>query len=301
MTYNNKKIGIIGGDGRQKELAKALSKLGFEVGVWGLGEIAENDGAVKCPTPADAVKNSAAVILPLPVSRDGENIFTPLEDGGALSVKELIKFLPRGITLIGGKFCAEVKAEFDKAKIKYVDYFELEEFQIKNALPTAEGAIAIAINAIPKTLFGANTAVTGYGRISRVLSQMLKTLGANVTVAARKSSALAWSELYGYSTLKIESYDGESSLSALADGYDIIFNTVPFVIFDRKVLSGFSKKTVIIDLASLPGGVDEEAADEYGIKLIRALSLPGKTAPETAGKIVSECVIDILEREAIIG
>ena len=53
----------------------------------------------------------------------------------------------------------------------------------------------------------------------------------------------------------------------------------------------------MIDLASLPGGVDFSAAQELGLKAVQALSLPGKTAPESAAEIIKQTVYTILEEE----
>lgn len=47
-------------------------------------------------------------------------------------------------------------------------------------------------------------------------------------------------------------------------------------------------------VAPKPCGADFEAASKCGIKVIWALSLPAKTAPVTAGKIVAETVENIL-------
>ena len=40
--------------------------------------------------------------------------------------------------------------------------------------------------------------------------------------------------------------------------------------------------------------MDFEAAKEAGVKVIWALSLPGKTAPITAGKIIKDTILNIL-------
>ena len=80
--------------------------------------------------------------------------------------------------------------------------------------------------------------------------------------------------------------------------YDLIFNTVPATVFTRDVLC--NTKAVITDLASVPGGVDSDAACELGVKVIRALSLPGKVAPRSAGEIITGSVRDILTEEGII-
>ena len=49
-----------------------------------------------------------------------------------------------------------------------------------------------------------------------------------------------------------------------------------------------------MDLASKPGGVDMEAASRLGVRVIWALSLPGKVAPVTAGKIIRDTIYHIL-------
>jgi dipicolinate synthase subunit A len=54
---------------------------------------------------------------------------------------------------------------------------------------------------------------------------------------------------------------------------------------------------LLVDLASPPGGFDIVAAKKYGIDIIRALSLPAKTAPKTAGSIIAESILNIIEEE----
>ena len=76
---------------------------------------------------------------------------------------------------------------------------------------------------------------------------------------------------------------------------DIVFNTVPVLLIGEKELSEARKNTLFIDLSSKPGGIDFELAKKAGLKVLWLLSLPGKTAPETAGKIIADTVINILE------
>ena len=77
-------------------------------------------------------------------------------------------------------------------------------------------------------------------------------------------------------------------------GYNIIYNTVPSVIFGRDFLSKVDRDTLLIELASVPGGFDICAARELGANISWALSLPGKYAPESAGAIIAENVLKIL-------
>jgi dipicolinate synthase subunit A len=57
---------------------------------------------------------------------------------------------------------------------------------------------------------------------------------------------------------------------------------------------------LLIDLSSVPGGIDFAYAKDKGMRAIWALSLPGKYAPETAGSIICDTLMEYFEREGII-
>ena len=121
-----------------------------------------------------------------------------------------------------------------------------------------------------------------------MLASKLKALGSNVTVSARRFEDLAYINALGY---KAENTEELKKLS----GYDLVFNTAPALIFDEALLRRTDKNTLLIDLASLPGGVDFESAHALGLDAFRALSLPGKCAPKAAGEIIKTTVISIIE------
>ena len=168
------------------------------------------------------------------------------------------------------------------------DYFTREELAVANAVPTSEGAIQIAMEELPITLHRARVLVIGYGRLGKVLAGQLKGLGALVSVAARSWTDLAWAQTCGYGV------ERSDQLSGWLCGYDLVINTVPAPVLGWAELSDISGGCLIIDLASKPGGVDFAAAAELGVKVIWALSLPGKTAPVTAGLAIKNTVYNIL-------
>ena len=190
--------------------------------------------------------------------------------------------------MVGGAITEEIRDEVEKRGLKIDDYLKREEMAIYNAVPTAEGAVQLAMEELPVTINGANCLITGYGRIGRMLSRLLVALGANVTVAARKFSDLAWADSHGCRSVEL------AKLSQAGD-FDVIFNTVPFPIFNHDVLSKLDKNTLLIDLASRPGGVEFNAAAELQIKTIWALSLPGRVAPKTAGQIIKNTILNMLK------
>lgn len=294
--YENIKIGIIGGDMRQAVLARRLSDIGFEVAVFGVSKSAKLGRAVRCIDYRSALLKSRVVILPLPVTHDG--VYLNVSDGEKhlLHISQFVeKVMPESI-IIGGGIPKDLSESLCRAKIKVIDVLKMEKMQIKNALPTAEGAVEIALHELPITLFGSKALVLGYGRIGKVLSSLLKNMGVEVYVSARSDTDIAYIEVNGYNSVK---YDTDSFFSMLLET-DVVFNTVPSLILDRETLKKLNQDAVIIDLASGVGGVDFVAAKEYQIKAVHALALPGKVAPITAGNILYECVLESLFKEGVI-
>ncbi len=297
------KIAVLGGDLRQYTAAVTLCQKGWAVNLWGFNEKEEKEnGLYFCDSYEEALDGAVGVVLPLPASTDGVFINCPFN---ASQVKprlsDIYPYIGDNCAIIGGKIPTEFVKTAESKGFDVKDYFESEEFQIQNAYITAEAALSIAMNSLDKNICGAKIAVTGYGRISKHLIRLLRSLGADVTVAARKNSDLAWGYCSGCSVLKIgDSAELKSNIYKLAHGFDIIYNTVPHWLFDRSFLEKADKNTFIIDLASVPGGVDIRAAKELGSNILWAASLPGKYAPVSAGTLIASCVDDIL-REEVVG
>lgn len=286
----NEKINflIAGGDLRQVYTAKALSQE-YNVYALGLSKNHINTDKINLIENIDDVPYEVDhIILPLPVSQDGEYINAPF-NSRKIAASELIPHIKNGGIVFGGKFDDASRKIFINSGIETIDYFDREELNVLNAVPTAEGAVQIAMEETASTIYGQNILITGFGRISKVLIKILNGMGANVTVTARKYSDLAWAEIYGCKSVHT------SSLHECIDKFDIIFNTVPAVLFDEYMLNKLRKDTLMIDLASKPGGVDFDIAGKLGLKVIWALSLPGKVAPVSSGEIIAGTVLNILK------
>ena len=52
---------------------------------------------------------------------------------------------------------------------------------------------------------------------------------------------------------------------------------------------------MLIDIASNPGGIDRNIAKKKDLKLIWALSLPGKVAPVTSAEFIKETIYHVLK------
>ena len=285
------KIALVGGDARQATAAERLSKEGHSISFFA-GASSNEAGVQRVHSLAEALNGASAVVLPLPSTTDGVNLNAPFYDGESIALFEILNLMPREALLVGGRIPDSIALEAEKLKIRVVDYFKSEAFQIKNAYTTAEAAISIAMGNLKKNIRGSRFAVTGYGRIARALTDLLVAFGATVSVFARKESDLAWASLAGANSIRLDA----DSVKKMKQGYDIIFNTVPAYLFYEDFLLEMDKGTLIVDLASSPGGVDVLAAKRIGANVLWANSLPGKYAPVSAGALIADCIADIIER-----
>ena len=288
------KTAFLGGDMRA---AIAASRLESDIGnvyAWGVPMGDGETGVTYCDSISDALTDATAIVLPLPSSTDGYLLnMGSCADGKKIPLTAIADSVEKGSMIIGGRLSDEFISYAKGLGIKTFDYFRQESFQIKNAYTTAEAAVNVAMNNLSKNIRGSRFVITGYGRISKLLSKLLIGLGAEVTVAARKDSDLAWAELGGCKTHSLI----HDPITKLCKGFDVIFNTVPDILFNSDFLADLDKRTVMIELASAPGGIDVSAAKRLHTKVLWSASLPGKYAPESAGELIADCVKDIIRSE----
>jgi len=290
------KLCVLGGDRRQIAMTQRLSADGYRVSMWGLGSCHDEvEKARICNDWEEAIADADVVILPLPVSLDGVFLNCPLESPNVFLRLSALTERIGGRVLLGGKIGEPMYSSAMERGIRVIDYFQSELLQLKNAVPTAEGAISIAMKELPITIDGLSSAVIGYGRIGSLLAQKLRALGADVTVYARRKEARTMAELAHHKTRTLSDADEYASLKALPLGCRAIFNTVPTRVMTKEILESVPKNCILIDLASAPGGIDLAAAQELGLRTVWGTALPGKCTPESAGWILAQTVEDFLE------
>lgn len=280
-------VSVIGGDLRQLTLAAMMERDGYRVKIFGFDRQIDTSTLEKAKDIKDAA-SAEIIILPLPASHDGLYLNAPFAES-EIKISELLDIISSESKIFAGKVSNSIKEAAKKYTLEIQDYFTREELSVANAIPTAEGAIEIALSETPFTLHKSRCLVIGYGRIGKILADRLKAFGADVTVSARKYSDFTWIEANGH---KI-AHSGK--LDNIISDFQIIFNTVPSIILNDELLKKISSDALVIDLASKPGGVDFSLAKELGLKVIWALSLPGKSAPITSGEIIKNTIINILK------
>ncbi|MBR3614969.1 MAG: dipicolinate synthase subunit DpsA [Clostridia bacterium] len=283
-----KSITVVGGDLRIVKLIEMLDCDGYKVYTYGLEnseEVLNLERVEMCPTLEEAVSASKIVVGPIPLSSDRKRLSTPF-GRNSVELGDFVNAL-KGKYLIAGNI--GIKEELDANGVQYTDLLKREEFSVLNTIATAEGTIQITMEETQRTVHGSNVLVMGFGRIGKVLAKMLDGIGAKVYCEARKNEDISWIKAYGYNPIHL------NDLNENLNKFDIIINTIPFQILDEERLNLVKKESIIIDLASNPGGVDRKAAREKGIKVIWALSLPAKVAPLTSAEFIKETLYHVLK------
>jgi len=281
------KITVLGGDKRSIQLINLLLKDGHDIEIFGFDDME----IAPLKTIKDlkiAIEESDIVLGPLPCSTDDRLLNTPLYNG-EIRIDEVFSMMKKNQIFIAGKITKNIISIANEYDVLTKDLLDREELAVLNAIPTAEGGIQVAMEEMDITIHDANALVLGFGRIGKLLAKSLFGMGANVNVEGRKHEDLAWIKGYGYNPINL--YELKNNLSNI----DLIFNTIPSMVLTEDILSMLKKDCLVVDLASKPGGVDFEKAEELKIKTVWALGLPGKVAPITAAKIMKDTIYNIIQ------
>jgi len=267
-----------GGDIRQIWCAAAIDGMpGYAAEICGFEREMIPDGlerlAGRSGEPYDCL------LLPVRKAKWGEKVNNP-SCNGIPEVTELPDMLTSDAVILTGGDKRQTAAAFPGHLV--ISYTEREDFCIRNAVLTAEGAVWLALEELDEALCGLPVHIIGAGRIGTALCRILSGFGARVSFSTHSSTGAA------------KAYAAGAEVSGPGDMHRLIFNTAPAPVLTDEVLRQLDSGTLIIDLASAPGGTDFAAAESLGIKALHATGLPGKTAPVTAGEILAETVRDIL-------
>ena len=244
----NLRFCVLGGDLRQVCLAELLAADGHAVRLLGFERLRRETAIPPLESP-EQLTEADCLVFPLPAMNRSGALNTPFS-AADWSLSALWPMLRPRQVLCGGRITPELAAAAAAHGLRFHDYYAREELAVANAVPTAEGAIQIAMEELPVTIQGSRVLLLGFGRIGKLLARRLWALGAAVTVAARSCEELAWIEALGYAPLSPERLSGR-----LGD-FDLLINTIPARLLTEDDLLALSPGCVCIDLASAPGGAE---------------------------------------------
>jgi dipicolinate synthase subunit A len=282
-------IAVIGGDARQLEVVRKLTELDAKLWLVGFGQLEHAfTGAVKEKLEDLPLTEMDAVILPVPGTNLEGRVDTVFSNEEVFITEETVKKTPPHCTFYSGISNDYLNGIMKNANRRLIQLFERDDVAIYNSIPTVEGAIMMAIQHTDFTIHGSQVAVLGLGRVGMSTARGFQALGAKVKVGARKSEDLARITEMAMAPFHI------NELANNMIDVDIVINTIPHQVLTASVLAKMPVHTLVIDLASKPGGTDFRYAEKRGIKALLAPSLPGIVAPKTAGKILANALSKLI-------
>ncbi|MBP0726191.1 dipicolinic acid synthetase subunit A [Bacillus sp. RG28] len=283
-------IAVIGGDARQLEVIRKLTELDAKVTLIGFEQLDHGfTGANKKLINEANFEDFDAILLAIPGTNQEGVVDTIFSNEKVVLTKELLQKTPKHCTIYSGISNAYLDDITSSTNHKLVKLFERDDVAIFNSIPTVEGTIMMVIQHTEYTIHSSKVAVLGLGRTGMSVARAFYNLGAKVKVGARKSEHLARILEMGLEPFELKNI--ENSLKNV----DVVINTIPHLIVNASVISKMQPHTLIIDLASKPGGTDFRYAEKRGIKALLAPGLPGIVAPKTAGQIIANVLSQLLK------
>lgn len=283
-------IAIIGGDARQLEIIRKLTELDARLSLIGFEQLDHAfTGAIKEKMDDVDFSNIDSVILPVPGTSLEGQVETIFSNEKVFLTQENISKTPEHCTIYSGISNSYLNEITTHANRRLVQLFERDDVAIYNSIPTVEGTIMMAIQHTDFTIHGSRVAVLGLGRVGMSVARTFHVLGAKVKVGARRSEHIARITEMGLTPFHL------NEIKQAVKDIDICINTIPHLVVNASVISKMPAHTLIIDLASKPGGTDFRYAEKRGIKALLAPGLPGIVAPKTAGKILANVLAQLLK------
>ena len=262
---------VIAGDGRQREIVQLLKARGESVEY-----IKKNMDDSEL---ASIICQCDTVILPLPVSKNAKTLFSD-DDSLQISVDSVFSALNSNHAVIAGGFDCCMRQMLKEKNIAFIDCLKDEGFSIYNAFLTAQGALQLMLENCDDYLPSKRVLITGYGRVGKACAAMLKSLGCDVYVAARRMAQRTEAETANCKTLSTDEIGANVFL------FDFVLNTVPSRLFDEKATGLFKRGSVYIELASSPFGADKAAFENSRACYVNGSSLPGRLCRMASAKAI---------------
>lgn len=279
-------IAIIGGDARYLELIRQLQNLeNTTIILVGYDKIEQGfTGLKQLEFHELEVEKLDAIILPITGTNKTGNVEVVFSDQEIRLTKKWfnqLKATALVFTGIANDYLLSVTSEAEASLISLLDR---DDIAIYNSIPTAEGTIMMAMENTDYTIHSSRVCVVGFGRVGNTVANKFSALGAKVSVSANSIRDLARITEMGLTAIPLQ------SIHKRITDCDILINTIPAKIIGKQTIQELPAHSMIIDLASKPGGTDFDYAKQRGIKAILSKSLPGTVAPKTAGKILADVI-----------
>lgn len=270
-------VAVLGGDSRMLEHMRLARLAGAKVQHYGsIPGAEEAAGSPQANTLADAVKGARIISCPIPGLGAEDELYAKFTDEKLQLTTDVLKGAAPGAVIMTCYSTPRLDSWAEAANVTIIPYAEDDALSILHAVPTAEGAIRVAIENTDDTLLGMDVLCVGLGRVGISVAQAFEGMKSRVSLAARNPAQLA--RAWAMNLRPIELRDLKEHIGH----FGLVVSSTSGLVLTKDVLEATRLDVVIIDLCSPPGSVDFEAAKQLGRKVIWARAQAGR-APRRAG------------------
>ncbi|GAE91565.1 dipicolinate synthase subunit A [Gracilibacillus boraciitolerans JCM 21714] len=245
-----KNIVIIGGDARYLPLIQTLNKKSdIHIQILGFDLVEQSyTGVMQSSIDNLDTSNLDGVVLPITGIDDQGYIDTMFSNQRIQLTNKWFQSLPQNCFVFTGISNKTLDEYTSSRGLTLIRLMDRDDVAIYNSIPTAEGAIMLAIKHTDITIHHANVFILGFGRVGETTANAFAGLGANVSIVSINEADLA--RIYE------RSWQGYSfkQIGNVIEKCQILINTVPSQVVNRSLLEKMNNQAIIIDLASKPGG-----------------------------------------------
>lgn len=217
-------------------------------------------------------------VLPTPIAKLDKN------PDAKEKLKQELRNCKGPVEVFGGAVNEEWKNFLEESGIAYWDFMQMQEVVEGNAHITAEAVVAEVLLQSERSICEQRILVTGYGCCGKAIAQIFASLGARILVAARRESVRKQVEEDGFEAI------GFPEITEVIGEIDTVINTVPARVITEEIIEKMRKDSLIMDIASDPGGTDFEAAAKYEIPAYLALGLPGIYTTTSSAELLKNAI-----------
>jgi dipicolinate synthase subunit A len=283
-------VAVLGGDLRMLEHMRLARLAGANVQHYGSIPGAEVAGRPQAASLADAVKGARIISCPIPGLGADDELYAKYTTEKLRLTADVLKGAAPGAMLCTCYSTPRLDEWAKTAGVKIVPYGDDDALSILHAIPTAEGAIKVAIENTDDTLLGMNVLCFGLGRIGFSVAQAFQGMKSVVSIVARNPAQLA--RAAAMCATPIDLRDIKSHIG----NFGLIVSSTSGHVLGNDLLALTRPDVVIIDLCSPPGSVDLEAAKTLGRKVIWARGQAAR-APRRAGQDEWHVLMRILREQ----
>ena len=155
----------------------------YKIDTYGLEKSEDIKPEEKSENLINSINNCDIIVTSIPLTKDRKIVNAPFAKQ-EIVVEDLFK------TLQGKKvFSGNIPNEYieNNRQIEFIDLLQNEELTILNSIPSAEGAIQVAMEQSEITINSSKILILGFGRIGKILAKMLSGFGSDgIYCEARK-------------------------------------------------------------------------------------------------------------------